>query len=236
MRKLKLLILSIFILLAYSIQAQKTAELGVLLGRSYYLGELNPDTHYGNETGSLTYGAVFRYNLNMRYSLKATLSQTTLQAEDINNDLLFNQARKAEFENQITELATSIEFNFLPYVMGDKERFFSPYLFVGLNLFRSSPETFINGVELEGETVDDKTLMAYSFGPGFKLNLGSRFSLAFEWGFRKTGNDHIDGLPNFINDTYELGKDYDNDWFVSSIFMLTYRITDLGVCPAYNNF
>jgi hypothetical protein len=236
MLKLKLVIFSAVIFLAHSMQAQKTAELGFLAGRSYYLGEINPNTHFGNETGSLTYGAVFRYNLNMRYSLKATLSQTTLQAEDINNDLLFNQARKAEFENQITELATSIEFNFLPYAIGNKEKFFTPYLFFGLNLFRSSPETLFDGSEVVGETVDNQTLLAYSFGPGFKVNLGSRFSLAFEWGFRKTGSDNLDGLPNFINDTYELGKDYDNDWFVSSVFMLTYRITDLGECPGYNNF
>lgn len=236
MQKLKLVIISAVFFSAFSIQAQKTAELGFLVGRSYYLGEINPNTHYGNETGSLTYGAIFRYNLNMRYSLKATLSQTTLQAADINNDLLFNQARNAEFENQITEFATSIEFNFLPYAIGNKEDFFTPYLFFGLNLFKSSPEALLDGTEIVGETVDEKTLLAYSFGPGFKVNLGSRFSLAMEWGFRKTGNDHLDGLPNFINDTYELGKDYDNDWFVSSIFMLTYRITDLGKCPGYNNF
>lgn len=236
MRKL---ILFTFFFSSFFVQytiAQKTAEFGILLGRSYYLGEVNPDTHYGNETGSFTYGAVFRYNLNMRYSLKATLSQTTLHAEDINSDLLFNQARKAEFENQITEFATSIEFNFLPYAIGNKNHFFTPYFFLGLNLFRSSPDALINGSEVVGETVDDKTLLAYSFGPGFKLNVRNRLSLGFEWGFRKTGNDHLDGLPNYINDTYELGKDYDNDWFVSSVFMLTYRITDLGTCPAYNNF
>lgn len=236
MSKLNLVLLFTSFLVIVNAQAQKTAELGILAGRSYYLGELNPNTHYGNETGSLTYGAIFRYNLNKRYSLKATLSRTTLTAKDINNDLLFNQARKAEFENEITELATSIEFNFLPYAIGDKEDFFTPYLFVGLNLFKSSPEAYLDGSEITGETINNETLLAYSFGPGVKVNLGSRFSLAFEWGFRKTGSDQLDGLPNFINETYELGKDYDNDWFVSSVFMLTYRITDLGSCPGYNNF
>lgn len=236
MRKRNFLTFLTLILFSQLLLAQKSTELGILLGRSYYLGEINPDHHYGNETGSLTYGAVFRYNLNMRYSLKATLSQTTLQAADINNELLFNQARNAEFENQITELATSIEFNFLPYAIGNEDYFFSPYLFFGLNLIDSNPETLINGTEVVGEPVDDQLLLAYSFGPGFKLGLGRRFSLAFEWGFRKTGTDYLDGLPNLINDTYEQGKTYDNDWFVSSIFMLTYRVNKIGPCPAYNNF
>src|SRR5690606_17764995 len=164
------------------------------------------------------------------------LSRTTLQAKDINNDLLFNQARKAEFENKITELATSIEFNFLPYAIGNKDYFFSPYLFLGLNLFRSAPKTLIDDNEVTGESVNKKMLLAYSFGPGFKLNLGKRFSLSFEWGFRKTGTDYLDGLPNLINETFEQGKTYDNDWFVSSIFMLTYRVNKVGPCPAYNNF
>lgn len=220
-----------------SLTAQKkTSELGILLGRSYYMGELNPSTHIGNETGSLNYGIVYRRNLNYRYSLKATLAQTELRAADEHMDYAFNQARNASFQNLITELAGSIEFNFLPYAIGHKENPFSPYLFFGLNVFTGKPETYINEVQLEGETTERFTSLAYSFGPGFKLNISPRLGLSFEWGFRKTNNDHIDGLPNRMLKVFEVGKVYDNDWFVSSNFMLTYRITNLGQCPVYNNF
>ena len=111
--------------------SQKTAELGVFIGRSYYLGELNPRTHWGNGVGSFTYGGVFRYNLNERYTLKSSIIRTTLSARDEWESFHFNTQRLASFENTITEFAGEIEFNFLPYKMGDKRHFFSPYLFVG---------------------------------------------------------------------------------------------------------
>jgi len=216
------------------LMAQKTTELGILLGRSYYLGELNPSTHFGRETGSFNYGIAFRYNLNKRYSLKATLAQTELKAADENIDFLFNEARNASFTNLVRDFAANIEFNFLPYAIGDKKHSFSPYLFVGFNIYRSKPKTLINGNEVIGETVDKTINMAYSFGPGVKLNVGRKVSLSFEWGFRKTANDYIDGLPNRRNEIFEMGKEYNNDWFVSSNFMLTYRLTNLGPCPVYN--
>jgi len=37
-----------------------------------------------------------------------------------------------------------------------------------------------------------------------------------------------------VNDVFESGKTYDNDWFVVSGFMLTYKITREGPCPVYN--
>lgn len=236
--------LSIFIFLAALLtistakgqKLPKTAELGVLIGRSYYMGEINPNHHIGYNTGGLVYGILYRFNLNRRYSLKATLSQVELHADDKDNKLLFNQARNARFKNNLTDIAANIEFNFLPYVIGSKQYFFSPYLFVGFNVFVSRPETYINDIQLSGESVKKKTAMAYSFGPGIKLNLGRKASISFEWGFRKTGYDYIDGLRNRINDVIELGKKYDNDWYVCSNLMLTYRITKPSACPAYNNF
>ena len=76
--------------------------------------------------------------------------------------------------------------------------------------------------------------LAMPFGPGFKLNVFRKMSLAFEWGFRRTGTDLIDGLENRLNEDFETGKTYDNDWYVVSGFMLTYKLTRVGPCPVYN--
>lgn len=218
----------------FSQNFKRTTEFGPLLGRSYYLGEINPKTHYGNGVGSFTYGGVFRYNLNKRYSLKASLVRSTLQAEDQTSEFPFNQARNASFETRMTEFAGNIEFNFLPYKTGDKQHFFSPYLFVGLSIAWFNPTTKINDVEIESEESNKSRAIAVPFGPGIKLSLSNRLSLSFEWGFRKTGNDRIDGLPNREAEIFELGKEYDNDWFVVSGFMLTYRLTKIGPCPVYH--
>ncbi|MEQ8908352.1 MAG: DUF6089 family protein [Vicingaceae bacterium] len=217
-----------------ALHGQKTTEFGILLGRSYYLGELNPTTHYGNGIGNFTYGAAFRYNLNKRYSLKTTLLRTNLQAQDENAELAFNLARQAEFENELTEFATNIEFNFLPYEMGSRDHFFSPYLFVGISVYRSKPSILIQGNEVPEADESASTKIAFPFGAGLKLSLGRKLNLSFEWGFRKTSDDNIDGLPNRFLDLYEQGKDYDNDWYAISAFMLTYQLSDKGPCPAYN--
>lgn len=213
------------------LQAQKSAELGPLIGRAYYLGDVNPETHVGNGVGSISYGALFRYNLNERYALKLNLNRTKLSAQDGNMDLLFNQARRAEFETKLTEISANIEFNFLPYRLGVRERSFSPYLFTGVSYYWYNPSTFINGEEVVATDFQDGNGLAFVFGPGIKLNIGRKFGLAMEWGFRKTANDALDGMPNRIGDLYELGKDYNNDWYVISGIMLTFKLTDEGPCP-----
>lgn len=219
------------IALSQSLSGQKTAEFGLLLGRAYYIGELNPETHLGNGVGSLSYGALFRYNLNERYALKLNLNRTKLTGSDVSTDLLFNKSRKAEFETNLTDLSANIEFNFLPYKLGDRTKPFTPYLFTGFSYYWYDPSTTINSSEVVTSEANKGRGLAFAFGPGIKLNLGRKMSLTFEWGFRKTSNDLIDGLPNVYEDFYEQGKKYDNDWYVISAFMLTYKLTDEGPCP-----
>ncbi len=228
--------LSLFFVLFFSAIgfSQKTAEVGILVGRSYYLGELNPRTHWGNGVGSLTLGGIFRYNLNDRYSLKGAVIRTTLTASDEWESFQFNNQRLASFENTITEFAGEVEFNFLPYKMGDKRHFFSPYLFVGLSYFLNDVSTTVEGFDPAPISQESGGRFAIPFGTGVKLSLGQKWAFSMEWGFRKTGYDFIDGLENRVNDVFESGKTYDNDWFVVSGFMLTYKITREGPCPVYN--
>lgn len=167
LKKSVLLTLLFFALGSTIIFAQKTTEFGLFLGRSYYNGEINPTTHWGNGVGSFTYGGAFRYNLNKRYSLKATLVQTKLSAEDELADIQFNTFRKASFETKLTEFAGTIEFNFLPYQTGDKKHFFSPYLFVGFSIYKYKPSVSIEGPLSSKEDLSDGgTKLAMPFGPG----------------------------------------------------------------------
>lgn len=232
-RKFSLAILCCIAFVTHSF-CQKTAELGIFFGRSYYLGELNPRAHFGNGVGSTTLGGVFKYNLNDRYTLKGSIIRTTLSASDELETFQFNNQRLASFENTITEFAGTIEFNFLQYKMGDKRHFFSPYLFVGFSYFLNNVATTVDGFDPSPISQEGGGKLALPFGPGVKLSLGRKWALAAEWGFRKTGYDLIDGLENRIDDTFETGKIYDNDWFVVTGFMLTYKITNEGPCPVYN--
>ena len=70
MLKKFLFFLLIFSASFFTTNAQrKTAELGLFIGRSYYLGELNPKAHVGNGVVGFTYGGILRYNLNQEYSI-----------------------------------------------------------------------------------------------------------------------------------------------------------------------
>lgn len=226
----------LFFLTSFTGLAQKYAEFGVLVGRSYYLGEVNPKTHVGNDVGSLNLGAILRYNLNERYALRATYTRTKLNAKDENAEYLFNNTQRlASFETKLNEFAAGIEFNFLPYKTGSKNKRFTPYLFIGLSYYDYKPQA--TSIQFPDELIIDESGgdgLAYLFGPGIKFSLNRKFALGLEWGFRKTSNDKLDGIENRIDEVIETGKPYDNDWFVHSGFTLTYKITNDGPCPAYN--
>lgn len=225
----------VFILIAGNVFAQKTLDGGIFVGRSYYLGELNPKTHVGNGVGNLVLGGLIRYNLNMRYSLRALVVRTKLTAEDQNVDFPFNDQRLGSFETNLSEISGVIEFNFFPYKLGDKKHWGTPYLFVGISYYSFRPRanfpTFGNP---QPRDESGGNQLALPFGPGFKVNLTRKIALSAEWGFRRTGNDLLDGLENRVDDVFETGKNYDNDWFVVTGFSLTYRLTKVGSCPAYN--
>ena len=162
------------------------------------------------------------------------LVRTTVESADDQTEFPFNQQRDANFESRITEFSGTIEFNFFPYKLGDKKHWGTPYLFVGLSYYKASPDITVEGFNPQPIDESGKTAFALPFGPGFKLNISNKIALALEWGFRKTGNDQIDGLENRFNEIFETGKEYDNDWFIVSGFMLTYKLTNDGACPAYN--
>lgn len=229
----------IFLLIGITVFSQKRApktwELGILLGRSYYSGELNPKTHVGNEVGNFAFGALARYNINRRYSLRGGLNFGGLNAEDHNVELPFNQYRMASFESRYTEAHVLLEFNFMPYEIGEPTFPFSPYLYVGPGIFFNNVDFYQEGVSEGSEDGEEEnqssTELTLPFGFGFKMNLGQRFGLSLEWGFRKAG-DEVDGLPNSLENNYQNGKSYNKDWFSVAGVILTYRITKKGICPA----
>jgi len=232
LKKASLTFLFVVTLLTAVLAQKKSVEFGPFVGRSYYIGELNPKKQLGGGVGQLSYGALFRWNLNPRYSWRFSLFRAKVAAEDEVEDLLFNQFRNASFEGNITEFSTQIEFNFLPYQMGDKKYFFAPYLFAGLSAFSIESTARIENFETLPAPSNGGINFAFPFGLGFKFNIGKRLTLSTEWGFRKTSIDTIDDLPNEFEELFELGKSYDNDWFVISGFALTYKLNKQGPCPA----
>lgn len=214
MRKHNILSISLLILLLtffYKVKAQRS-ELGILLGTSFYLGDLNPSTPFGMTQPAG--GLIYRYNFNFRWSLKMDVLFGILKGDD--NITNTPQAdRNLSFRSYLLEFSPQAEFNFLKYQTGHHKYKFTPYLFAGLSLFYFNPQALYDGkwyslqplgTEGQGTTAypEKKTYSLISvgipFGLGIKYSPSKAINFGLEWGMRKTFTDYIDDVSTTYAD------------------------------------
>lgn len=193
-------ILFILLLLGIASSAQKSFEVGLFGGGSYYLGDINPVKHFVQT--DVAFGGLIRYNLNPRWALKASVYRGKIKADD--NITKANTSRQLGFESNITDVSAIVELNFFKYVTGNTLNFVSPYIFAGVSFFMFNPKA--GGVDLrsigtegqntgyDGRKPYDTYSFAIPFGFGFKFSINKRLGLAFEWGLRKTFTDYLDDV------------------------------------------
>jgi hypothetical protein len=195
----------------------KSAEIGVFLGGSYYIGDINPLVHFGPMTKPAA-GAVFRYNFNQRLALRANGFFGTIQADDAIASSTSQQQRNLNFKSKVTEFSVQAEFNFLEYRIGDERKKFTPYIFAGIGAFNFNPVATYNNYSYtlqplgtEGQGLDGGprkkyklTQISIPFGVGIKTNLAKRIGIAIEWGIRKTFTDYLDDVSTNYYDPVKL--------------------------------
>jgi len=197
-----------FVLMLFSLtlSAQKTIELGLFGGGSYYLGEMNPAIPFVNT--QLAFGALARFNINDRTSLKLSYSRGSIKGNDTQPARIIPQ--DYSYSSVINDISFVGEFNWWDYFTGSKKSYFTPYLFAGLAYYFSDLESGI----------------AIPFGFGFKYSISERFGLGFEWGMRKTFSDYLDGVNAM---EYQNGLDSGDDktstwdWYNFTGITLTYK-------------
>ena len=183
------------------------SELLLMGGGMNYIGDLN-------EESALTLprpaaGAGIRYRFDNRWSLRVEVSYGQIGVDED-----YNKLRNLSFRSDILEGAVLGEFNFAPFGPGATERLWTPYIFGGVGVFHFNPMaryTLGDGeehwaelqplcTEGQGSTLypDRKMYQLYQFclpfGVGVKVRLGKVFSLAAEYGFRKTWTDYLDDV------------------------------------------
>jgi len=189
------------------------SSFGFMVGGSYYIGDLNQFAHFRRT--NLSAGAVYRYYLNSRLALRAGIRYGTIEGYDSDTDNSFQQNRNLSFQSEIYEVTGGIEFNYKNYKLGNTQFFFSPYMFIDIGVFRMNPQTEYNGelidlqpigTEGQGSSLSSEnpynlTQIVIPLGVGFKMNLGKRAAVSFEYGIRKTFTDYLDdvGEGNYIN-------------------------------------
>jgi len=192
----------IFILfLPLTILAQNT-DIGVMLGGANYIGDLAPDVAY-NETRPCG-GLFVRNRLSPYFALRHSLSYARIKGDDANFE--FNRPRNLSFRSDIIEVASVVEFNFLPFGREILTKNFTSYAFIGIAFFRHNPKTEFNGkwitlrpLGTEGQGLPggkNYGLMqvALPFGMGCKYNINDNWLIGAELGFRRAYTDYIDDV------------------------------------------
>lgn len=207
----KIIVIATILCFAHSVWAQKpkrSAEIGVFLGGSYYVGDLNPIAQF-NQFTKPAGGLVFRYNFNSRLATRLNAFYGSIEGDDSFSNALAQQQRNLHFRSDVYELSGQLEFNFLDYEIGNDYRPFSPYILIGLAGFKFNPQGNINdhwvdlqplgteGQGLPGGASKRKyklTQFSIPFGVGVKINLSKYIGLSIEWGMRKTFTDYLDDV------------------------------------------
>jgi hypothetical protein len=192
---------------------ERSKELSISAGTSYYIGEINPSKHFGNKE-KLALGIAIRNNLNKRWSIRTGLSYGNIEAFDSDSKDVWQQNRNLNFRNRFFEGSVIAELNFFNYQINSKHNI-SPYLFLGAAVFRMNPEGMYNGfwhplqpAGTEGQGLAGKdplyrtTGFTMPMGAGLKCNIKGLLGFSLEWGMRKTYTDYFDDISNtYINPT-----------------------------------
>lgn len=190
--------------------------MGLFLGGSYYIGDLNPTRHFDQFTKPGG-GVVCRYNFSQRLAARANFLLGRIEAHDEFSPSEYQQQRNLSFQSQITEFSAQLEFNFLNYEIGEDKAKFSPYIFGGLAGFLFDPQGQINDewISLQSLSTEGQGLphgpkpyklmqISLPFGVGVKINVAKNMSLGLEWGMRKTFTDYLDDVSTRYYDPKKL--------------------------------
>ena len=188
-------------------QFRPNTEIGILLGTSYYLGDLNT-THFNQP--SFAAGLIIRKNIDRRFTYKAEVMYLNIKSDERNSDDEIAKDRGLHFKSPIYELSGQVEFNFLPFQPDNPLYTWTPYIYTGVSIFNFNPKAenqfgeFVDlqelGTEGQGTTLfpdrDKYSMIQYAIamGGGFKIAVNPSFNIILEYGVRKTFTDYLDDV------------------------------------------
>lgn len=184
-------------------------ELGVCGGGMNYIGDLNNQSMLGSVNAGA--GIFFRMKFGDRWALNIGGSYGHLEGG--NPDYM--AWRNLSFRSHLMEAYMRMEFNFWPYGIFGTTYHWTPYIFGGFGVFTFNPKAQWTDpntgqtawYDLQPLGTEGQGLSAYPgrsyyslmqinmpFGLGVKIMPGKKFTLAVEYGFRKTWTDYIDDV------------------------------------------
>jgi hypothetical protein len=199
MRKTSIFLLFLVFLVPLT-YAQKSGDIGLLGGATYYLGDLNPAMPF--RMTKPAFGLFYRQNFNSRISLRVHGLRGSVAGDDAVSKE--NPERNLNFESKLTEIGAQFEINFFEFNIGSKLHPVSPYIFGGPSMFLFKPfgnlppgKTELQPLKTEGQGKPyNLYAFAGSFGLGVKYSLSKLIGIGAEWGMRKTSTDYLDDLSD----------------------------------------
>lgn len=203
-KSLKKLLVYFFCVLSVASAAQARKrdyvqqQMGLFLGGSYYIGDLNPRKHFSMSRPAL--GVFYRYAPNYRAAFRVALTYGEIRGNDAKSKEPDQIERNLNFKSRIYELNVTSEFNFVEYRIGLNKYRFTMYVFAGLGVFYFNPQANIgNGYEaLKPIQTEGKKYPLVQpnipFGLGLKWAVGKKMGLGLEWGPRRTFTDYLDDV------------------------------------------
>ena len=209
MRRIIIILITFFSVINVTAQIP---EIGVFGGGAYYIGDLNPYTHFKQTNYAV--GIIYRHNFdNERIALRVQGIYGKVSGNDAKSNDINQLNRNLNFSSFVLEIGPLLEINFVDYIIGSlsrkKYKFQTPYLFAGITYFKMNPLGTYQGENIElqplategQETSQNASQNRYQLnqisiplGLGYKFNLTDRFAMSLEYGIRKTFTDYLDDV------------------------------------------
>ena len=195
----------------YAQQATYKFDLGIGAGMSGYLGDVNKTNMFQKPGFAGQLG--FRYNVDTRWAVRGTFTTAGLRGNSEQFDNKFPELKNYAFSSQIYDLGARVEFNFLPYGMGEtfkRLKRWTPYVAVGLGACMSASD---------GGTW---FTMSIPMAVGVKFKLAQRLNLSAEFSMAKTIGDHLDGT---LDDLQGIQSTFikNTDWYSTILVGISYE-------------
>lgn len=218
-----LLVIVFLFLQVSTTQAAYNHELGLSGGTAFYLGDANHVTPF-NRPG-WTAGAFYRYNIDTRWAVKASVKYAVVQGDTRDFGYVFpNGQAYATFQRGFVDATATVEFNFLDigeskYYKGRYKA--TPYILLGIGLTTYS-DMYANGNAYKCNI---------PFGIGGKWRIDKRWTLGLEWTIHKLFIDTFDvtnANNQVLNNPYQAEKVgfFDTDFYSIANLYISFTLFD----------
>jgi hypothetical protein len=225
----QLLVIFLVGFLAVKALAQPSVDVGIFGGAGTYFGDMTKINF--QKSINPAYGGFVRFNFNPRYALRFNVINGTIGADgEFDFQLLHPSDNSWNFNKNVLDISMNFEWNYLKYIVGDKETHWTTFLYGGIGMQTYKYNIITPDAQIDGSEITP----TIPFGLGVKYNLSKRWGIGFEGGLRKTFSDKLDNLDDPLS---YLNKDvnpnvqvkytdqfHNNDWTSYMGIHLVYKL------------